>query len=86
MMTNRFTIFAAIYLCLWLVTGPPLLADLQVDWCDKEFVDCNYCYDISVVMFWVVLLLMWIATSFKRQLSMLKDIWLGQYRRIKYAP
>lgn len=64
MMTNRFTIFAAIYLCLWLVTWPALLADLQADRRDKESADRNYRRDLSVTMFWAALPPMWVATPF----------------------
>ena len=70
MMHNRFTIFAAIYLCLWLVTWPALLADLQADRRDKESADRNYRHDISVAMFWAMLPPLWVATPF----------WTGFYR------
>jgi len=64
MMNNFFTKFAAIYLCLWLVTWPALLADLQADRRDKESADRNYRHDISVAMFWAMLPPMWVATPF----------------------
>ena len=64
MMHNRFTIFAAIYLCLWLLTWPALLADLQADRRDNESADRNYHRDASVAMFWAALPPMWIMTPF----------------------
>lgn len=70
MMYNRFTIFAAIYLCLWLLTWPALLADLQADRRDKESADRNYRHDLSVTMFWAAFPPMWIVTPF----------WTGFYR------
>ena len=70
MMHNRFTIFAAIYLCLWLLTWPALLADLQADRRDKESADRNYRHDISVAMLWALIPPMWVATPF----------WTGFYR------
>ncbi len=63
-MPSRLAIFAAIYLCLWLVTWPALLADLQFDRRDKESADRNYRHDLGVTMLWALLPPMWVATPF----------------------
>lgn len=64
-MPRGLAISAAIYLILWLVTWPALLADLQADRRDKESADRNYRHDLGVTMFWAALPPMWIATPFR---------------------
>jgi membrane protease YdiL (CAAX protease family) len=64
-MPSRLAIFTAIYLFLWLVTWPALLADLQADRRDKESADRNYRRDLGVTMLWALFPPMWIATPFQ---------------------
>lgn len=63
-MPSRLAIFAAIYLVLWMVTWPALLADLQADRRDKESADRNYRHDLGVTMFWAAFPPMWIMAPF----------------------